>query len=174
MFQIKYGTYDNEFGSFQRLAVQMKLGGQNVWNDIQFKDINTNNPLTDLPCDISRQQSSQSNDNLAVLLYARMAFDANKIKYSIACDDPLNQGFGFIEGSPSGSFGVHTCKSANIPRLMTVLVDNVDATNDNKVSHTVMQYMVDAQNNAGMFQTTDIFTQQKLDENPTADCLGIV
>jgi hypothetical protein len=170
MFQIKYGTYDNEFGSFQRLAVQMKLAGQTVWNDIQFKDIN-GNPLTDRPCDISRQQSSQSNDNLAVLLYATMAFDANKIKYSIACDDPLNQGFGFIEGSPAGSFGVHTSKSANIPRLMTVLVDNVDATNDNKVSHTVMQYMVDAQNNAGMFQNTDIMTQQILDENPTADCL---
>ena len=30
MFQIKYGTYDNEFGSFQRLAVQMKLSGQTV------------------------------------------------------------------------------------------------------------------------------------------------
>jgi hypothetical protein len=38
MFQIKYGTYDNEFGSFQRLAVQMKLARQqNVWNDIPLK-----------------------------------------------------------------------------------------------------------------------------------------
>jgi hypothetical protein len=55
---------------------------------------------------------------------------------------------------------------------MTVLIDNVDATNDNEVSNTIMQYMLEAEDNAGMFQTTDIMTRQILDENPTADCLA--
>ena len=57
---------------------------------------------------------------------------------------------------------------------MTILNDNIHATNVNKVSQTIINYMVDAQNNASMYDAqTDLLTQQILNLDPSADCLSI-
>ena len=99
------------------------------------------------------------------------------ISYTIACDDPLDQGVGFLAGNPAGSFGIHTSKSANIPRLLTILDDNINAPNDEFFSQTMMNYMADAQATANMFQVSDLgnLSSQRYQEGlePSAECLAI-
>ena len=172
-FQIQYYLYDTAYGSFQRLTVLMQVEGQGAWIPLDFTDDNGDS-IEDIPCDISRQQSSQSNDNLAILMYTRMAIVPGVISYTMACDDLYNTGVGFIAGNPAGSFGVHTSKSSNIPRLMTILTDNINATDVNKVSQTILNYMVDAQDNASMYDAqNDVLTEQLLNLDPSADMLSI-
>ena len=168
---IAYGTYDTAYGSFQRLKAYIQYDGAGAWNELYFLGGTT--PLPDLPCDISRQQSSQSNDNLAIFMYAKMEIPLNSISYTMACDDLYDAEVGFIAGAPAGSFGVHTSKGDKIPRLMTILNDNINATNVNEVSQTIVNYMVDAQNNASMYQQADVITYQILDKDPSADCISI-
>ena len=172
-FEIQYYTYDTAYGSFHRLVVRMQEGGTGAWVVLNFVDDNGDS-IEDRPCDISRQQSSQSNDNLAILMYTRMAIAPDIISYTMACDDLYNTGVGFLAGNPGGSFGVHTSKGEKIPRLMTILNDNINATDVNKVSQTLVKYMVEAQSNANMFDAqNDLLTEQLLDEDPSADCISI-
>ena len=172
-FQIQYYTYDTAYGSFHRLVVRMQVNGQGAWVVLNFVDDNGDS-MEDRPCDISRQQSSQSNNNLAILMYSRMAIAPDIISYTMACDDLYNTGVGFLAGNPAGSFGVHTSKGEKIPRLMTILNDNINATDVNKVSQTLVKYMVEAQSNANMFDAqNDLLTQQMLDKDPSADCISI-
>jgi hypothetical protein len=57
---------------------------------------------------------------------------------------------------------------------MTILNDNINATDVNKVSQTLVKYMVEAQNNASMFDAqNDLLTEQMLDKDPSADCIFI-
>ncbi len=70
---------------------------------------------------------------------------AGKLAWSAIWGDPLDQGVGFLAGNPAGSFGVHTSKTANIPRLLTILDDNINAPNDGTFSKTMINYMADAQ-----------------------------
>jgi hypothetical protein len=57
---------------------------------------------------------------------------------------------------------------------MTILNDNINATDVNKVSQTLVKYMVEAQSNASMFDAqNDLLTQQMLDKDPSADCISI-
>jgi hypothetical protein len=102
--------------------------------------------------------------------------DADMISYTIACDDPLDQGVGFLAGNPAGSFGVHTSKTANIPRLLTILDDNINAPNNGTFSKTMMDYMADAQSTANMFQVSDLgylSTQSyQAGLEPSAECLA--
>jgi hypothetical protein len=174
-FQIKYSMYDDAFGSYQNLIIQIKNAStSNAWEDIPFPNASQ---LLNIPCDISRQQSSQSNDNLAILMYARMAMAPNVLSYTMACDDPYDEGVGFIAGNPGGTFGVHTSKTANLPRLLTILDDNINAPKDNSVSDSIMNYMAEAQNNASMFQVNDApyLSKQKFDDDkePSAECIAI-
>lgn len=174
-FQIKYSVYDDAYGSYQNMVVQISNAATgNTWADIPFDNASE---LLNIPCDISRQQTEQSNDNLAILMYARMEITPGMISYTMACDDLLDQGVGFIAGNPAGSFGVHTSKNANIPRLLTILSDNINAPKDGSVSDSIMNYMAEAQNNAGMFQQIDAsnLDKQELDNDnqPTAECLAI-
>jgi hypothetical protein len=95
----------------------------------------------------------------------------------MACDDPYDQGVGFIAGNPGGTFGVHTSKTANLPRLLTILDDNINAPSDDKVSDSIMNYMAEAQNKAGMFQQIDarnLIKQQFEDgKQPNSECIAI-
>jgi hypothetical protein len=153
-FQFKYELYDTAYGSFQRLTIQIKNNKTNdQWEVIPFAIVNE---LQDMPCAITRQRSKSSIDNLAILINSKIEIDANMISYTMACDDPLDLGVGFRAGNPAGSFGIHTSKSANIPRLLTILDDNINAPNDDTFSQTMMNYMADAQATANMFQLSDL------------------
>ena len=173
-FQFKYELYDTAYASFQRLTIQIKNAKtNNQWVVIPFDIVND---LQDMPCSIRRQRSKLSNDNLAILINSKIALDADMISYTIACDDPLDQGVGFLAGNPAGSFGVHTSKSANIPRLLTILDDNINAPNDGTFSKTMMDYMADAQSTANMFQVSDLryLSTQSYEAGlePSAECLA--
>jgi hypothetical protein len=147
-FQFKYELYDTAYGSFQRLTIQMKNNKTNdQWVVIPFDIVND---LQDMPCSIRRQRSKLSNDNLAILINSKTEIGANMISYT------LDLGVGFRAGNPAGSFGIHTSKSANIPRLLTILDDNINAPNDDTFSQTMMNYMADAQATANMFQLSEI------------------
>jgi hypothetical protein len=131
--------------------------------------------LRDVPCSIRRQRSKSSNNHLAIVINSKMALDADMISFTIACDDPLDQGVGFLAGNPAGSFGVHTSKTTNIPRLLTILDDNINALNDGTFSKTMMDYMADAQSTADMFQVSDLgyLSTQSFEAGlePSAECL---
>ena len=173
-FQFKYELYDDEYGSFQQLTILIKNDKTNP-----FSLINKSPPAESiiLPCSILRQRSTSSSDNLAILINSKIALDADMISYTIACDDLYDEGVGFLPGIPAGDFGVHTSKSTNIPRLLTVLDDNVNASNDLTFSKTMMNYMADAQATANMFQVSDLSNlsaQTYIDGlEPSAECLAI-
>ncbi len=59
MFQVKYSTFDNEYGSFQQISDQMK----NAKTDNVFQEILFPNEPTFFKCDIDRQDVSQSNNS---------------------------------------------------------------------------------------------------------------
>jgi hypothetical protein len=85
-------------------------------------------------------------------MYASMAIAPNVLSYTMACDDPYDEGVGFIAGNPAGTFGVHTSKTANLPRLLTILDDNINAPKDNSVSDSIMNYMAEAQTTLQCFK----------------------